>query len=127
MVVLGLCIILGALTPLYRGDFQYPFIFASIAALLIPLRAVILVNRLLETNPIFTEQRAFTFSLAGYTVLYPGGRTDSTWDRYAGFSEDAQFFYLRIPGSRLDVLFPKSAFTEYQMVLFRRCAGQRLT
>jgi hypothetical protein len=124
MIVLGLSITSGALTLLYRGDFLYPFIFTSIAALVIPLRAVSLINKLLDTNPIFTEQRTFTFHLAGYTVLHPGGCTDSTWDRYAGLSEDAQFFYLRIPGSRLDVLFPKSAFSGDQMVLFRHCAGQ---
>jgi hypothetical protein len=75
MVVIGLCITSGALTLLYRGDFLYPFIFTFIAALVIPLRAVSLINKLLDTNPIFTEQRTFTFRHSGYTRRPNNGLT----------------------------------------------------
>jgi hypothetical protein len=112
---------------LYGSDFAYVFVFTFIIAAMIPLRALYLTNTLLGTNPVFTEQRTLTFRPSGYTVVHARGRTDSTWETYTGLTEDGQFFYLRIPGSRLDVLIPKSAFTGDQIVLFRRCAGRTKT
>jgi hypothetical protein len=127
VVLLCLCIVSGAVALRYGGDFIYAFVFTFIAAVLIPIRALWLTNKLLDTNPVFTEQRTLTFRRSGYTVVHPQGRTDSAWDRYAGLLEDDHFFYLRIRGSRLDILLPKSAFREEQMVLFRRCVTQRPT
>ena len=126
-VLVCLCIVSGALALLYGGDFIYAFVFTFVATVVIPIRALWLTDKLLDTNPVYTEQRTLTFRRSGYTVVHPQGRTDSTWDRYDGLFEDDRFFYLRIRGSRLDLLLPKSAFREEQMALFRRCVIQKET
>ena len=106
------------------GNFVYTSVFVLALGIFVPLRIRRSWATAVDANPVFTEQRTLTFRLSGFTLVNARGRTDSTWEAYSGLSEDAGYFYLHIPGTPIANMVPKTAFSEEQMQLFRRCASR---
>ena len=125
LVWLALPLLLCAAAVAVGGSFVFAAVFAVALTVFFPLQVRRSWIRAIDANPVFTEHRTMTFRPSGFTIINPRGRTDSTWDAYSGLSEDSDYFYLDIPGTRIANMVPKSAFTHEQMTLFRRCTGRQ--
>jgi hypothetical protein len=125
LIWLALPLLLCAAAVAVGGSFVYAALFAVALTVFVPLQVRRSWIRAIDANPVFTEHRTMTFRPSGFTIINPRGKTDSTWDAYSGLSEDSDYFYLDIPGTRIANMVPKSAFTQEQMTLFRRCAGRQ--
>ena len=125
LLLLALPILLCAAAVVVGGNFVIAAALAVALTVFVPLLARRSWIKVIDTNPVFTEHRTMTFRPSGFTIINVRGTTDSTWEAYSGLSEDSDYFYLHIPGTRIANMVPKSAFSDEQMTLFRRCAGRQ--
>jgi hypothetical protein len=105
------------------GNFRFFAILPALFFFLAPVNVYQLYAKTVDSEPQLTDQKTLEFGPSRLVVTGPDWKTEVTWRRFRGLSEDEEFFYLHLQRSQLPVMFPKSAFTPDQQERFREWAS----
>jgi hypothetical protein len=80
-----------------------------------------------DNDRMLTDPKTLDFGSSQLVVTGPNWKSEMTWSRFKGFSEDATYFYLHLSDNGIASVIPKSAFSAEQQQIFRQYAQTRNT
>ena len=99
--------------------------FFLLLLVFIPIAQYRALAKAVDNDQMWTDPRTLEFSASQVVLTGPDWKTETSWKRYKGFSEDATYFYLHLSDNGIASVIPKSAFSPDQQQKFRQYAQTR--
>jgi len=125
LAAIALLVLVSIACFMMRQGMEYVGVVLVVFVIMMPINLHRVVAKAVDGNSQFTDAKVLEFSPSQIVVTGPSRKTEQTWRRFKGFSEDDTYFYLHLSDNGLASVIPKSAFSSEQQQLFRRYAQAR--
>ena len=106
-------------------DMRLVGVFVLLLFVFLPVAQYRALAKAVDNDQMWTDPRTLEFSASQVVLTGPDWKTETSWKRYKGFSEDATYFYLHLSNNGIASVIPKSAFSPDQQQRFRQYAQMR--